>query len=158
MVANGLHERKKRAAVAKWKASGLSQAEFCRREGLEQWQLSEWKRFVEVLESQSEAVPANGGEGAASVYPGKRARKQNRHGAGRAKRAKRAAVAPKAEQSFVPVELVGMAEEDAKGGAATGGSELDCVLEVVLRDGQIVRVGSDCHPQLLGAVLAILRT
>ena len=66
-------------------------------------------------------------------------------------------VAPKAEQSFVPVELVGVAEEDARGGAASG-SELDCVLEVVLRDGQIVRVGSDCHPQLLGAVLAILRT
>ena len=51
MVANGLHERKKRAAVAKWRASGLSQAEFCRREGLQQWQLSEWKRFVEVLGS-----------------------------------------------------------------------------------------------------------
>jgi hypothetical protein len=32
MVANGFHERKKRAAVAKWRASGLSQAEFCRRE------------------------------------------------------------------------------------------------------------------------------
>lgn len=155
MVANGLHERKKRAAVAKWKASGLSQAEFCRREGLEQWQLSEWKRFVEVLDSQSEALPANVGAGGARTYTGDRPRKQNRHAGGRAARVKRAAVAPMAEQSFVPVQLVGVAEEDAKGGAASG-SELDCVLEIVLRDGQIVRVGGDCQPQLLGAALAIL--
>jgi hypothetical protein len=37
-------QRKQREAVAKWQASGLSQAEFCRREGIPQWSLSEWKR------------------------------------------------------------------------------------------------------------------
>jgi hypothetical protein len=32
-------------AVAKWRSSGLTQAEFCRREGLKEWQLSNWKRL-----------------------------------------------------------------------------------------------------------------
>lgn len=36
----------RRDIVAKWRASGLSQAEFCRQEGLQQWQLSMWKRGV----------------------------------------------------------------------------------------------------------------
>lgn len=39
-------EWQQRDIVARWRASGLSQAEFCRQEGLEQWQLSEWKRKV----------------------------------------------------------------------------------------------------------------
>lgn len=34
----------RRDVVAKWRASGLSQAEFCRREGIPEWALSEWKR------------------------------------------------------------------------------------------------------------------
>src|SRR3984957_4573271 len=155
MVASGFHERKKRAAVAKWRASGLSQAEFCRREGLQQWQLSEWKRFVEVLESQNpEALPADGEAGAARTYASERARQQNKPATGRAARAKRAAAATMAGQSFVPVEGVGVVEEYPKGGVAC--TELDCVLEVVLRGGQIVRVARDCQPQLLGAVVAML--
>ncbi len=32
------------AVVAKWKASGLSQAEFCRQENIPEWKLSNWKR------------------------------------------------------------------------------------------------------------------
>lgn len=32
------------AVVAKWKASGLSQAEFCRQEDIPEWKLSNWKR------------------------------------------------------------------------------------------------------------------
>jgi len=32
------------AVVAKWKASGLSQAEFCRQEDFPEWKLSNWKR------------------------------------------------------------------------------------------------------------------
>lgn len=30
--------------MAKWRASGLTQAEFCRREGIPEWKLSGWKR------------------------------------------------------------------------------------------------------------------
>ena len=37
-------ERHRRDVVATWRASGLSQAEFCRQEGIQEWQLSEWKR------------------------------------------------------------------------------------------------------------------
>jgi len=39
--------KKRRDTVARWRASGLSQAEFCRREGIAQWQLSTWKRSEE---------------------------------------------------------------------------------------------------------------
>jgi hypothetical protein len=37
-------ERERRGFVAKWQASGMSQAEFCRREGIQEWELSNWKR------------------------------------------------------------------------------------------------------------------
>ena len=33
-----------RGTIERWKASGLTQAEFCRREGLKDWSLSEWRR------------------------------------------------------------------------------------------------------------------
>ena len=36
-------ETLKRRAVEKWKASGLTQAEFCRREGIPEWKFSNWK-------------------------------------------------------------------------------------------------------------------
>jgi hypothetical protein len=35
---------KQRDVLAKWRASGLSQAAFCRQEGIPEWQLSNWKR------------------------------------------------------------------------------------------------------------------
>ena len=38
------NEWRQREAVDNWRASGLSQAEFCRREGIPEWALSEWKR------------------------------------------------------------------------------------------------------------------
>lgn len=37
-------EWQQREAVDRWRASGLSQAGFCRREGISEWALSEWKR------------------------------------------------------------------------------------------------------------------
>jgi transposase-like protein len=40
-------ESERRDTVTRWKASGLTQAEFCRRENMEQWELSEWKRWVQ---------------------------------------------------------------------------------------------------------------
>ncbi len=39
-------EQRRRDLVGKWKESGLSQAEFCRQEGIPEWRLSEWKRRV----------------------------------------------------------------------------------------------------------------
>jgi transposase-like protein len=37
-------EQERRKFVAEWRTSGLSQAAFCRREGIEEWRLSNWKR------------------------------------------------------------------------------------------------------------------
>jgi hypothetical protein len=39
--------RKRKALVAKWRSSGLTQAAFCRQEGLQEWELSNWKRRQE---------------------------------------------------------------------------------------------------------------
>jgi transposase-like protein len=39
-------EWERQDVVAKWRASGLSQADFCRQEGIQQWQLSWWKRHA----------------------------------------------------------------------------------------------------------------
>lgn len=40
-----------RATVERWKASGLTQAEFCRREGLQDWSLSEWRRRLARIDA-----------------------------------------------------------------------------------------------------------
>ncbi len=39
-----LTQSQRRAVVAQWKASGLSQAEFCRQHDIPEWKLSSWKR------------------------------------------------------------------------------------------------------------------
>jgi hypothetical protein len=38
-------EWQRRDVVERWKASGLSQAEFCRKENIPEWALSAWKRL-----------------------------------------------------------------------------------------------------------------
>jgi Transposase len=40
-------EEQRAEVVARWVASGLSQAEFCRRENIPEWALSTWKRRVD---------------------------------------------------------------------------------------------------------------
>ena len=57
------NEWRQREAVDNWRASGLSQAEFCRREGIPEWALSEWKRREQRRGTQRtglEAVPTFG--------------------------------------------------------------------------------------------------
>lgn len=49
-------ERHRRDVVTRWEASGLSQAEFCRRENIPEWALSTWKREFQASEA-SEAAP-----------------------------------------------------------------------------------------------------
>ena len=41
--ARNFSEHEQRAIIARWRASGLSQAEFCRQEGVAEWSLSLWK-------------------------------------------------------------------------------------------------------------------
>lgn len=52
-----------RDMVSKWRASGLSQAEFCRQEGIPEWSLSQWKRREE---SNSDLVALQSKQKAAS--------------------------------------------------------------------------------------------
>lgn len=44
--------------VLRWRASGLSQAEFCRSEDVPEWALSQWKRGVEKSESRKAVSPS----------------------------------------------------------------------------------------------------
>lgn len=46
--------RKQRAVVKKWKKSGLTQADFCRKEGIREQQLSAWKLEYEKDNSKNE--------------------------------------------------------------------------------------------------------
>ncbi|MGH9440131.1 MAG: IS66 family insertion sequence element accessory protein TnpA [Terriglobia bacterium] len=153
-MAHRTQARKKIVTVNKWKASGLSQAEFCRREGLQQWQLSEWKRFVEVLERQEQDVPARLGE-ESSIDDRPAAGKRRRKAGRRTYRPGRPATLAE-PQPFVPVRLVDVAAEAGRG--ADAARIFDCVLEVVLERGQIVRVASNCEPRFLSAVVSALDT
>ncbi len=138
-------DKRKIATVENWKASGLSQAAFCRREGLQQWQLSEWKRFVEKLENEAAGVPAR--SGLRGVH-GKRRKRSGRQSH------QRQETDIKAEPpTFVPVQLVEDTAEDCRDNPA---SVFDFVLEVVLKRGQIIRVAPNCEPQFLGAVVSTL--
>jgi hypothetical protein len=153
MVANGSEQRRKAVVVARWRASGLSQAEFCRREGLEQWRLSEWKRSVAVRDAQSQEDVPTAERAPDGTRNAARTRNQGERTVRRASRAKHTAAETMGDQPFVPVQLVGVDEDGTKSGAA---SALECVLEVVLRSGQTIRVGHNCEPQFLREVVAIL--
>lgn len=137
------------STVAQWKASGLSQAEFCRREGYQQWQLSEWRRWVEKHErQQSETSPI-----VARPDKGQRRRKERRRKPMQQQIASPTDAA--GPQHFVPVRLV---EAGAKDNEQYQASEFNCVVELVLKRGETIRVAPHCPPQFLGAVVATLNS
>jgi hypothetical protein len=137
--------RKKFAAVAKWKASGLSQAEFCRREGLQEWQLSDWKRFVERLENEARDLPEHS---RIDEHPG-----AHKEPTMRQKRRQQQDEIVAEPQPFVPVRVIDVAAEEDMHKAI---GVVDFVLELVLKRGQILRVAPNCEPQFLGAVVSVL--
>lgn len=140
------------ALVEKWNASGLTQREFCRHEGLEERQFSSWKRLVNVARERAEHMQVGGStEGNAVRLPDARKKHQT---AGRQARDLQQAAAAVKQQSFVPVHLVDVVAEDCSASGATG--IFDCVLEVVLKRGQTVRVAPSCQPQFLSAVVSSL--
>lgn len=47
----------RRDMVSKWKASGLTQAEFCRKHGLDENRLSRWKKSEERDSDAARVVP-----------------------------------------------------------------------------------------------------
>lgn len=149
-MARGMHASKKIATVKKWKASGLTQTEFCRREGLQQWQLSEWKRFARSVEESSDDLPARCGA-KAGVDPPDDSRTERKNAGCLTCRPGQAATAEL--QPFVPVRLV---DVDAGDSSQNVTAYFDSVLEVVLKRGRIVRVTSSCEPQFLHAVVTTL--
>jgi hypothetical protein len=141
--------RKKIAVVKKWNLSGLSQAEFCRREGLKLWQLSEWKRFIGDLECvrvTTDVLGLQTGKGCLLGQSSKSDSCVEDH--------KRSHVKGFESQPFVPVTLIdGPTDRASDIGAA---KSFDCALEIVLRRGQVVRVPSDCQMEFLNAVVSTL--
>src|ERR1700733_3192132 len=90
--------RRKCAVVRKWRTSGLKQSDFCRAEGLKEWQLSDWKRAVARHEEQDGLTP-DGPAMAANGSVERRTRQKRR-------RQQPIKVAEES-QKFVPVQLVG---------------------------------------------------
>lgn len=136
---------RKIATVAKWKASGLSQAEFCRREGYQQWQLSEWRRWVEKLDSQTAVLSAQN-------RPDKsrsRGQKKKRQSKQPPQERQEIAAGP---QPFAPVRLV----DAGIGNTEQHSAQFNSVLELVLKHGQTIRVAPNCPPQFLDAIVATL--
>jgi len=133
------------AAVAKWKASGLSQAEFCRREGYQQWQISEWRRWVEKYE-QGQAAPPT-----VAKLKAQRRRKARREKCEQPQKDGPDAVSE--SQHFVPIHLVCADSKDTEQNQA---GRFNCVVELVLKRGQTIRVAPGCSPQFLGAIVETL--
>lgn len=147
---NEMDARKKIGIVAKWKASGISQAEFCRNEGLQEWQLSEWKRFAAKKERQSESSAVV----AERESPRSPALNTKSTGGGRRTLRGNPDAAAVGASPFVPVTLVDVSAETS--GVKPTANVFDYVLEVVLKRGQIVRVGPNCQPHFLSAVVSTL--
>ena len=142
---------KKIATVKQWKESGLSQTEFCRRKGMQQWQLSEWKRLAKALEGQDDAVSGHGVKPSMNTPPGTCKAKVKED-----LRANRQLPSPTAVEPppFVPVQLLDDSGEDSR--EKNAAPNFACVLEIVLKRGQTVRVAPNCHPQFLHAVVSTL--
>jgi hypothetical protein len=151
MARNRTNARKKIATVKQWKESGLSQVEFCRRKGMQQWQLSEWKRLAKALEGQEDALDGRGVKPSMNTPPGAcKAKVKETH------RANRQLPSPTAVEPppFVPVQLLDASIGDSREEDAS--ANFACVLEIVLKRGQTVRVAPNCQPQFLHAVLSTL--
>jgi len=110
--------------LREWSASGLSQAAYCRREGLDKCTFSGWKRRLRwkagLVTPQSEAARGHGG-------------KRNETSA------------PERAPVFVPLRVAGR-------GCCTASQRL----EVVLRNGRVVRCESSVRPAVLATLAAAL--
>lgn len=117
-----------RRIIQDWQVSGLSAAEFCRLEDLKYSSLSEWRR--KIIKRDKEAK-----------LQGRRARSEKNL-------IKNPPVSRDIQPppDFAPVRLVEIAPPDAQSSA----------LEIVLRSGITVRVGSNCPLGLLRSVVSVL--
>jgi len=116
-----------------WSASGLSQAAYCRREGLDQCTFSGWKRRLGwktgLVTPLSEAQRRHVGSAQRPDGSDKRTRR------------------PERAPVFVPLHVTG-----------TPACATSTRLEVVLRNGRVVRCESSVKPAVLAALAAALET
>lgn len=141
-------EQFRTTTVERWERSGLTQREFSRREGIQEWQLSYWKHQVQANRKKRAACEVQVRASDRGLRHGKeRARKMYEHKQSTEAQADRSEGSP-----FVPVQLVDFSEEHSDSGRDVNGS--CCVLEVVLRCGRVIRVSSGCQPNFLRAVVS----
>ena len=119
--------------LKEWAASELSQAAYCRREGLDQCTFSGWKRRL-----RWKAGPVRPQSEAGRGHVGSTHRQD-----GNQKRTRGSERAP----VFVPLRVAG-----------AGACAASPRLEVVLRNGRVVRCESSVKPAVLAAVAAALET
>lgn len=117
--------------LVEWAASGLSQAAYCRREGVDQCTFSGWKRRL--------------GWKRKSVQTGVDGKREPACSAGRRGGIRKAKTAGGRGAFFVPLRVAG-----------TPAGLCGTRLEVVLRNGRVVRCESGVAPSVLAAVAAAL--
>jgi len=120
---DGARERKWGGMVDAWRRSGLSQTEFCRREGVSLPTFNYWKL---------RAVGAT--------------RRMEWRAAGKVARRRRSRIAAKRPQgqaaAFLPVRVVGSA---GPAGGAVPGREI----EILLRNGRRLRAAAELSPEIV---------
>jgi len=119
--------------LAEWAASGLSQAAYCRREGLDQCTFSGWKRRL--------------GWKKRSIETGVDGEREPVRSAGRPGGDHTTRTAGERTAFFVPLSVAG-----------TPACATNSRLEVVLRNGRVVRCESSVRPAVLAALAAALET
>ena len=119
--------------LEEWSASGLSQAAYCRREGLDQCTFSGWKRRLRWREKCA-------GASAGTEHCQTR-------GAARQERGQKTRSADERAPVFVPLRITG-----------APACASNARLEVVLRNGRVMRCESSMAPRILAAVAAALET
>jgi len=117
--------------LKEWSASGLSQAAYCRREGLDQCTFSGWKRRL--------------GWKTGRVTPQSEAARGHVGSAHRQDDSQRRTRGPERAPVFVPLRVTGAP-------ACAANSRF----EVVLRNGRVVRCESSVRPAVLAALAAAL--
>jgi len=123
----------RREMVERWKASGLSQAAFCRQEGLSPKTFYGWKVGVERegAAKQTRAAGSRGTDG-------------------------RSAPPAEASPAWASVKLVPSRGAEANTRPPGSASREAVCLEVVLGNGRRVRVGTDVDASLLAKVVGVL--
>ena|GEM_PF-825969 len=144
MPRRGMYDLEKdrywRKMIADWHSSGLSQAEFCRSQGIKRDSLSNWARRLKVRDAQS-ARPKS-----TSRAPGKR--KKHKPSSGSRNSSKASNTSDPAD--FVRVQF------DKKVDTAGSVHEISEVIEVHCPSGVVIKIPTTIETQQLVSILTSL--